>query len=190
MKTHSDIFDAIYKKFNRQIVGYISRYVGIENAEDVAQNAFMRICRRLETSAEEIQNEKAWVYKIATNTAIDFLRKKQIKLVDESSVELDNDRLGLSSEKESPMAQYVRKAGDSCVRSLVLGLPEKYGSVLILKDMEGFKNTEIAEILGISLASVKMRLHRGREMAQHQIRKKCDISCSQGGSIICEEKEA
>jgi RNA polymerase sigma-70 factor (ECF subfamily) len=63
---------------------------------------------------------------------------------------------------------------NSCIRNYIENLPENYRTVVILSELEGVKNKEIAEILNISLDNVKIRLHRARA----QLRKKLESNCS------------
>jgi RNA polymerase sigma-70 factor (ECF subfamily) len=66
-------------------------------------------------------------------------------------------------------------------------LPE-YRAVIVLKDVDGFKNREIAEILECSLATVKIRLHRGRAMLRESLVSGCTFSRDARSVLVCEPK--
>ncbi|MFC1855489.1 RNA polymerase sigma factor, partial [Thermodesulfobacteriota bacterium] len=61
--------------------------------------------------------------------------------------------------------------------------------VLILKDLEGFTNNEIAEVMDLNLATVKMRLHRARSELKNALNKKCNISLDKNNQVKCDKRE-
>ena len=63
---------------------------------------------------------------------------------------------------------------NECIRSYIEKLPEDYRVVLILNQFEGLRNGEIADILGVTLDTVKIRLHRAREKLRQELRMNCD----------------
>lgn len=74
------------------------------------------------------------------------------------------------------------------MRTYVDALLPEYRSVIVLKDVEGFKNREIAEILQCSLATVKIRLHRGRAMLRESLVSGCTFFCDERSVLVCEPK--
>ncbi|MBU2455499.1 MAG: RNA polymerase subunit sigma-24, partial [Proteobacteria bacterium] len=72
---------------------------------------------------------------------------------------------------------------------IVERLDDPYKSVLILKDLENFKNREIAHILQISLENVKMRLHRAREKLKKELELNCDFSHDKRNVFVCLPKQ-
>jgi RNA polymerase sigma-70 factor (ECF subfamily) len=63
---------------------------------------------------------------------------------------------------------------NDCIRDFVARLPENYRAVLVLSEFEGLKNAEISEILGITLDTVKIRLHRARKRLKEELETHCD----------------
>ncbi len=75
-----------------------------------------------------------------------------------------------------------------CIREVVDGLPAPYRDAIILSDIDGLKNAEIAERLGVSVATVKMRLHRVRAMLRQAMETRCDFYRDQGLGLACDPK--
>jgi RNA polymerase sigma-70 factor (ECF subfamily) len=75
-----------------------------------------------------------------------------------------------------------------CVREYVDRLPPDHRTVLILKELEGFKNREIADILQITLENVKVRLHRARARLKQELDDGCDFYQNDEGTLACDRK--
>jgi len=88
-----------------------------------------------------------------------------------------DDRNAWTGEK-TPLieSQIYRKEMNECILDFVMSLPESYRAVLVLSEFEGLRNNEIAKILGLSLDTVKIRLHRAREKLQEKLAANCDSS--------------
>ncbi len=159
-------FEEIYEEFQPKIRQYLARLIGEQDAEDMAQVVFAKVSRGLESFKGQ-SKLSTWVYRIATNTAIDRLRSPAHSQASgltslEDSVGVENNT-PISTQAEPPTDQKViRKEMSECVREYVDRLPPDHRTVLILKELEGFKNREIADILDISLENAKVRLHRAR----------------------------
>jgi RNA polymerase sigma-70 factor (ECF subfamily) len=157
--------------------------VGEYEAEDLTQEVFIRINHALKTFRGESQLS-TWIYRIATNAAIDrmrsptFQRNSHKRSLDDPS-EQDkaevSDRACLVVEKVSTVEQQLmRKEMNQCIRGYVDQLPENYRTVLVLNQFEGLRNHEIAEILGVTLDTVKIRLHRARDRLKQELWAHCD----------------
>jgi len=68
-------------------------------------------------------------------------------------------------------------------------LSPDYKTVIVLSDLEGFANKEIAEILGISLDNVKIRLHRARGKLKEDLQEGCDFYYTEGNTLACDRKQ-
>jgi len=76
----------------------------------------------------------------------------------------------------------------ACIREFVDYLPESYKMVMVLSEMEGFKNPEIAAILGVSLDTVKIRLHRAREKLRNDLKEGCSFYRDESTGLACDRK--
>ena len=76
----------------------------------------------------------------------------------------------------------------ACVREYVDRLPPDHRTVLVLSELEGFKNREIADILQITLENVKVRLHRARARLKQELDDGCDFYHTEEGTLACDRK--
>ena len=77
-----------------------------------------------------------------------------------------------------------------CVTEYIDKLPLAYRTVLILSEIEGFKNKEIAEVLGVSLETVKIRLHRARSILKKELNEGCSFYHNEQNILACDRKSA
>ena len=183
MKSNELEFNRIFKEYQPKILRYLTRLTDRYEAADLTQEVFIKV----ESGLKNFRGESklsTWIYRIATNTAVDRMRSPSFKYkvkdgISSEATQMDDidteDRDLFTGEKiESTDQQYVRKEMNSCIRNFIENLPENYKTVVILSELEELKNKEIAEIQHISLDTVKIRLHRARA----QLRKKLESNCS------------
>jgi RNA polymerase sigma-70 factor (ECF subfamily) len=185
-------FREIYQEFQPKIHRYLSRMLGDRAAEDIAQEVFAKVSRSLD-SFKGRSSFSTWIYRIATNAALDKLRSPSFKRSSEHTPLEDSpgieDRNVWTGQAESTVDQeFVRKEMSECVREFVDRLPPEYGTVLILSELEGFKNREIADILEISLDNVKARLHRARVRLKKELDSGCNFYHNEVGTLACDRK--
>ena len=175
-------FQELYAAFQPKILRYLTRMVGESEAEDLTQEVFIKIGPALERFRGEA-SLSTWIYRIATNTALDRLRSPSFQQATLHSLDQQSptcepgmdDKNVWTGEKTVPVEhQIFRKEMNDCVQGFIEKLPEDYRTVLILNEFEGLRNKEIAEILGISLSTVKIRLHRARERLKKELMANCD----------------
>jgi RNA polymerase sigma-70 factor, ECF subfamily len=136
-------------------------------AEDAAQEAFLKAYRNLSRFRAEARFS-TWLISIVLNEARGRLRRTQPALTDS----LDDDREGkvtpklLTDWREIPSQALERKEIRNLIRQALIALPLAYREVFVLRELEDRNVQETAETLGITQASVKMRLHRARLMLQ------------------------
>ena len=185
-------FEEIYEEFHPKILNYLARLMGPNEAEDTAQVVFAKVSRGLDSFKGQ-SKLSTWIYRIATNTAIDKLRSPahrhasgQIPLEDSTPVENNTSRITRS---QPPIDQkIIRKEMGDCVREYVDRLPPDHRTVLVLSELEGFKNKEIADILMITLENVKVRLHRARARLKQELDDGCDFYHTEEGTLACDRK--
>lgn len=189
-------FDSVYDEFHSKIGRYLERMVGKGDAEDLTQEVFMKVNKGLE-GFEGQSSLSTWIYRLATNAALDKLHsrpfrnsKQKISLnnMDDESKAEDKDicvqEKELSAEREA-----IRTEMNECIREFVDKLPENYRTVIILSELKDLKNQEIAEILGINLDAVKIRLHRARERLKKEFEAGCTFYRNEDNELACDRKK-
>jgi len=185
-------FDEIYAELQPKIRNYLSRLLGEQEAEDSLQEVFAKVSRNL-GSFQGQSKISTWVYRIATNTAIDKLRspayrQAAVQPSSENSAAESTNRSGISQTDPPVDQKVIRKEMSACVREYVDRLPPDHRTVLILSELEGFKNREIADILQITLDNVKVRLHRARARLKQELDDGCDFYHNEEGALACDRK--
>jgi RNA polymerase sigma-70 factor (ECF subfamily) len=138
-------------------------------AEDVAQEAFIKAYRNLGRFRSE-SRFSTWLIAIALNEARARLRRKQPGLTDSiDDTEGPVVPAQLTDWREIPSETLERQEVRSLIRRALAALPLAYREVFVLRELEERNVKETAETLGITVASVKMRLHRARMMLQKQL---------------------
>ncbi len=187
-------FQKIHDDFHPKILRYMTRVVGEGEAEDLTQEVFARIGLALKSFRGE-SKLSTWVYKIATNVAMDRLRHSSSRLGHEKRMSIE-DIAELEEDKEiwtdeqtpSTEERVIRQEMNGCIREIVETLPESYRSVIILSELEGFKDAEIADILGLSLQATKIRLHRARTRLKKELKTACVFYRDERNEFACDRK--
>jgi RNA polymerase sigma-70 factor (ECF subfamily) len=140
-----------------------------------------------------------WIYRIATNAALDRLRSPSFQRTMISEEELSRaeeasageaDPESVKEEAVSIEGQVVRKEMNQCIRDFVDRLPDNYRTVLVLSELEGLKNREVADVLEISLETVKIRLHRARAKLKEELGTHCTFHLDERDELACDMKQA
>lgn len=186
-------FIKIYNDYYQKIIQYLSGFVGPIESEDLAQEVFDKINRSL-GGFKGKSKLSTWIYRIATNAAIDRLRSASYKQAFKSTPLHDTYRFDGSLTDNllgNPSADEiaVRKEMSACVNEYVHNLPLNYRTILVLNDMADLSYQEIADILQISLSNVKVRLHRARAKLKEELNKGCEFYYNEEGTLACDRKQ-
>jgi RNA polymerase sigma-70 factor (ECF subfamily) len=187
-------FGQLYAEYQPRIRRYMARLVGEPDAEDLTQMAFLKVSQAL----EDFRGDSAistWIYRIATNVAIDWTRGAAFKQelqqvpVDVLSGAEPGDHAAWKQEA-LPLADHmlIRQEMTHCIRQVVEGLPEHDREVIALSEFEGLTNVEIADILGVSLGTVKIRLHRARRRLRKALDDGCTLYQDDRQGLACDRK--
>jgi RNA polymerase sigma-70 factor (ECF subfamily) len=148
-------FTSIFERFQTPIVNYIYRLVGDwEVANDLAQDSFLKAYSALPNTEPTLQISP-WLYRIATNTALDSLRRrKRITWVP----------FKFEMEPAAPQSDPApRHAESDAIQQALALVPADLRTCLVLNMYQGLSYKEIADVLGISTNLVAVRIYRGRE---------------------------
>lgn len=170
-------FQKVHEDYRARILRYLTRLVGEGEAEDLAQEVFVRVNQALPGFRGESQLS-TWIYRIATNAAIDRTRAGTFKQAAREACLDEADAVPAASIWTGEPApsldqQLLSQQRFECFAQYVRQLPPKYRAVLVLSELEELSDKEIAEILELSLGAVKIRLHRGRRMLLRELKGHC-----------------
>lgn len=183
-------FDRIYAEHRPRIHRYLTRLAGADEAEDLTQEVFIRVDRGLSTFDGQ-SSLSTWIYRIATNLATDRLRSRAFRQETAAVHGAGPDHCPNRPAPGGPSPvedQVVRREMNDCIQGYVSRLPENYRAVLVLSELEGRKNGEVAAILGLSLATVKIRLHRARAALRRELAANCIFYRTDCNQLACEPK--
>ena len=186
-------FNNVYNEYYPIVLRYVSRIVGINDAEDIAQDVFDKINRAL-GGFQGKSKLSTWIYRIATNTAIDRTRSaafghaaKHIAI--EDGAEHEPHSVLKDNKPPSTDQLVIRKEMSECINEYIETLPHDYKTIIVLSELEGLANKEIAEILDISLDNVKVRLHRARAKLKLVLNEACEFYYTGQNTLACDRKQ-
>lgn len=164
-------FEALVKKFGGPLLNYCRRMVGDATvAEDLAQETFVKFYLGL-PGFDPSRPVSPFLYRIAHNHCLDWLRKKKVPTV--ALVWEDEDgEARVADAPDSSLAPdklLERREVWQAVDEALASLPPVYRSALIMRHREGLSYEEIAAALDMPLGTVKARIHRGREKLQQKL---------------------
>ena len=166
-----EAFRELVVRFERPVYSLVVRMVqDAATAEDLAQEVFLKAFRRLDTYDPE-RKLSSWLFKIAHNTTIDFLRRHAPETVP-LEAEKEDDRGSLSAvlsdeSSESPAVAAERRDMGRALERAIARLRPEYREAVVLFYLEGASYQDICEATGLPLGTVKTNLHRARkELAQ------------------------
>lgn len=162
--------EGVFREYAPRVFHLARRMLGNQqDAEDVTQDVLLQVVRKLDTFRGESQFP-TWLHRVTVNAALALRRKRsrheEKQLVDPLD-RFDDDGKHTHhvrpwlSRPDQPLMDEERK---QVIEKAISELPEAYRDVLVLADVEQLANAEIGEMLGLSVAAVKSRLHRARLM--------------------------
>ena len=153
-------------RFERPLYSLIARMVGDRlAAEDLAQETFVKAFRHL-GSYDRTRKFSSWLFKIAHNTALDHLRRRELETVPLETPDADgSDLVAVLTDPSERTPEAVAQRSDlaQALARAVARLRPEYREVVLLRFAEGQAYQDIAEITGLPLGTVKTQLHRARK---------------------------
>jgi len=176
-------FSRIYEAYHGKVRAYASRLIGAGEADDVAQEVFIRVRRSLETLTEP-SKLGSWIWAITVNAVRDAARKRTSR--GEKEVANPSDPLVLirDAAARTPEETAIRTEMVDCYLDYVRQLPTGYREVYVLAEFEDLSNEEIARRLSLSLGTVKIRLHRARGRLFAELRRNCACYVNEQGELM------
>ncbi len=170
-----DAFEALVYRYQDKLVNYLNNLLhDYELAVDLAQEAFIRVYRNAYRYRGQYQFS-TWIYRIATNLAIDEIRRRERKgrffFYNVMSLFQKDDRpFPLPDLRESPEKALHRKEKLERLQAAIDSLPEKYRLAFMLKEAQELSYDETSRVLNISLGTAKSRIHRAKLLLRDKLR--------------------
>jgi RNA polymerase sigma-70 factor (ECF subfamily) len=168
-----DAFEELVDKYQGRVFRHLRKMVRDEQlAEDLLQETFFNAYRGLKGFSGN-SAFSTWLFRIATNNALMFLRKNRPESVEyNDEIRGDTDFPFLTDSPEflrTPQEMLLSKEGRMKIEEAIDDLPVLYRSVLVLRDVEGFSLKEVAQIMEASVSAIKSRLHRARNAVRESL---------------------
>jgi RNA polymerase sigma-70 factor (ECF subfamily) len=156
---HEAEFAALFEEFSSPIYNYVLRMVNDhDRAADITQDTFIKAYRKLDT-VSEATSTRSWLYRIATNTAIDDMRRRR------NVTTMSDDHPTFANRADArpgPEAQVMAATLDERVQRALLTLRPNHRQCLLLSDLEDMSAQQIGEVMGLSYGAVRTLLCRAR----------------------------
>ena len=175
LKGRETAYRELLRRYERPVLSLIHRMVrDRELAEDLAQDTFVKVLNALDRYRPEFKFS-SWIFKIAHNTALDSLRKREVATLsldgapDAVSAEAQEaTRPMVASDEQSPADFAEGRELGVHIEAAIARLRPEYATAVTLYHMEGFAYEEIAETMELPLGTVKTFIHRARkELREH-----------------------
>jgi RNA polymerase sigma-70 factor, ECF subfamily len=171
-KGDQQAFAELVELYKDKVYQISYRMVGnVHEAQDISQEAFLRAYMNID-SFDVSRKFSTWLFRIVTNLSIDRLRKKKPDLYLDQEIS-GTDGLTYSSQvaaaEDLPEDQVITHELQDWIQEEISRLPLKYRSAIILKYIEDLSLKEISEVLDLPVATVKTRIHRGREALRKKL---------------------
>ena len=167
--------ERVFKDYAPRIYSLARRMLDSDaDAEDVTQDVLLQVVRKLDTFRGE-SAFPTWLHRITVNAAMANRRKRAVRQKHQVSDPLDHflengkHHAPVRPWSIEPSQQALDRETHELIETAISRLPETYRDVYVLADVEGLPNADIGEILGLSLAAVKSRLHRARLLMRHAL---------------------
>jgi RNA polymerase sigma-70 factor, ECF subfamily len=179
------------------LIRFLEHMVGSQIAEAVLQETFERVLKTSETYRNET-SIKNWIFKIAGNLAIDYLRK-----ISRQSKYLENIRPVCGDELEDshafndiiderpwnlPLEMEDRKEMVNCIAEFINQLQPHSKTLILLREIDNFSISDIADIFDISIENARVRIFRSRAILRKALAKGCHVYQGREGGFLCDRK--
>jgi RNA polymerase sigma-70 factor, ECF subfamily len=182
-------FESAYSRFYPGIRRHLARLVGETDADDLTQEVFVKALGSM-AGLRNAESLRPWLYRVATNAGLDRLRRSARTPVTRAPIDEEHEIEGrgvpTGSSLRTVESDAIRDEMSACVRTVVERLPVGQRIALTLSEFEGQTDAEIAALLGVSVGSVKIRLHRARARLRKELASSCRLFRDGRNEIACE----
>ncbi|MEN0002854.1 MAG: sigma-70 family RNA polymerase sigma factor [Bacteroidota bacterium] len=162
----------IWNTFSDELYFFILKRVNNKDiANDILQNTFLKIHKSI-SSLKQVEKAKAWVFQIARNEIANHF----------NAASTYTEKVNTS--KELPLEEEMQLV--CCFDKLINDLPEIYREAIEMVYIEGHKQKDVAEKLGISLENTKARIRRGKDILKEKFQACCKYEVNKKGKLVGE----
>ena len=167
-------FERLLKKYRKSVYYMLLKMVkNADDAEDLTQEAFAKAFNSIEKCDSKFAFS-TWLFRIATNNCIDFIRKKRVQTVSiDQPIDGDDGssmRIDVRDENLDPNEAMLKQQRKRYLRMAIARLPEKYRVLVELRYFQEYSYEEVAKELQIPLGTVKAQLFRARELLNQELK--------------------
>lgn len=172
---NQEAYERLMYKYRQLIYNLIFRMIrNKEDVEDLTQEAFIKAFNSLEKFDKQF-SFSTWLFKIATNNCIDYLRKKKLNTFSiDKEIGTDDDefQFEIPDTERIPDKNLLDKERKKILEEAIENLPGKYKSVILMRHRDEKDYEEIAKKLDLPLGTVKAHIFRGRELLNKYLKDK------------------
>jgi RNA polymerase sigma-70 factor, ECF subfamily len=174
--------ESIWQEFAKRLRSFIAKRISNQaDTEDILQEVFLRVHRRLDT-IQQVQRLPAWIFQITRNAIVDHhrttSRRRQVFEEDVEAISVPEP-----AEENRDTREAEREIAD-CLLPLMNLLPREYRDAILLTEVEGRTQRETAELTGLSHSGMKARVQRGRKKLKDLLLDCCAVEQDRRGGII------
>ena len=165
--------EIIWREYHAKLHRFIaSRVADPSTVDDILQEVFVKIHQRIGTLEDDARIQ-SWLYQVTRNAVIDYYRSQKAVqgIAEEASIPETSESTALMELAE-------------CIRPMVERLPQAHREAMVLSELEGLTQKEVAERLGVSLSGAKSRVQRARAKLKELMMDCCHIEFDHRGSVI------
>ena len=166
-----EAYSHIVERYQNMTYRYVySRFNNYDEVMDITQDIFIMALEALKTFRRE-SKFSTWFYSIMVNYCKNYKKKswRHNTVSINGGSENDEYEIQIADEHSGPEESVIKTDSMNIVKEEVYKLPDDYREVVILRDIEGMSYNDIADIIGINLSNVKVRIHRGRELLKNRL---------------------
>lgn len=183
--------ERLHREHGERIRRYLTRLVGANEAEDLTQDVFEKAQQTIDTFRGD-SRVLTWLFRVATNAAIDRLRssarRATIERHDDGGEPQEPELAGDAPRERSLDAEVDLARMRACILGVVEQLPTSQRAAILLGELRGLSDRELAEALGISLGAAKIRLHRARRALKAALERACSFDRDDRNEFACAPK--
>ncbi len=165
-------FEILVQRYKNPLMNFVFRFVNdYEAASDIVQETFIKVYRN-KNSYKSIAKFSTWIYTIAGNLAKSELQRKKRRNIFSINSYGENNEETFDIPDESQVPDKIVDSGvkNKMIQDALMKLPEVYREAVILRDIQEFSYEEIAEMLKLTVGTVKSRINRGRSQLQELLK--------------------